>query len=68
LRAICLADDPWATPAAVDLLLSGFTGTTPQRVDVQPRNVGARAIGHFGFFRPEHRTMLWRDAAEWLSG
>ena len=27
LRAVCLTDDPWATPAAVDLLCSGFTGT-----------------------------------------
>jgi predicted alpha/beta hydrolase len=25
-----------------------------------------RKIGHFGFFRPEHRDTLWRDAAEWL--
>jgi predicted alpha/beta hydrolase len=68
LRALCMADDPWATAAAVDLLLAGFTGTTPQRVDINPRAVGARSIGHFGFFRPEHRTTLWRDAAEWLSG
>ena len=29
LRAICLTDDPWGTPPAVDLLCSGFTGTVP---------------------------------------
>jgi predicted alpha/beta hydrolase len=23
-------------------------------------------IGHFGFFRPEHRDTLWRGAAEWI--
>ena len=68
LRAICLTDDPWATPAAVDLLCSGFTGTTPERVDIRPGDVGAAKIGHFGFFRPEHRDTLWRDAAEWLAG
>jgi predicted alpha/beta hydrolase len=67
LRAICLSDDPWATPAAVDLLCSGFTGTTAVRIDVHPRDVGARKIGHFGFFRPEHRNTLWRDAGQWLS-
>jgi predicted alpha/beta hydrolase len=67
LRAICLADDPWATPPAVDLLCSGFTGTTPQRVDVHPRDISVARIGHFGFFKPEFCDTLWRDAADWLS-
>jgi predicted alpha/beta hydrolase len=68
LRAICLTDDPWATAPAVDLLCSRFTGTAAQRVDIDPRRVGAERIGHFGFFRPEHRAALWRDAADWLAG
>lgn len=67
LRAICLTDDPWATPPAVDLLCSGFTGTEVERIDIRPADVGAAKIGHFGFFRPEHRDTLWRDAAAWLS-
>ncbi|MDB5598340.1 MAG: alpha/beta hydrolase family protein [Xanthobacteraceae bacterium] len=66
LRAVCLADDPWGTPASVDLLCSGFTGTRTERIDIHPRDIGARRIGHFGFFRPEHRDTLWRDAAMWL--
>jgi predicted alpha/beta hydrolase len=66
LRAICLTDDPWATPAAVDLLCSGFTGTTAERIDIRPADIGAAKIGHFGFFRPEHGLKLWRDAADWL--
>jgi predicted alpha/beta hydrolase len=68
LRALSMKDDPWATPPAVDLLCAGFTGTKPERVDIDPRAVGAQKIGHFGFFRPEHRATLWRDAAEWLKG
>lgn len=28
--------------------------------------VGARAIGHFGFFREACRATPWRDAADWL--
>ena len=67
LRALCLTDDPWATPAAVDLLCSGFTGTTAERIDIRPGDAGVAKIGHFGFFRPEHRDALWRDAAEWLA-
>jgi predicted alpha/beta hydrolase len=67
LRAVCLTDDAWATPPAVDLLCSGFTGTAAERIDVRPGDVGADKIGHFGFFRPEHRNTLWRDVAEWLA-
>jgi predicted alpha/beta hydrolase len=67
MRAICLTDDPWATPAAVDLLCSGFAGTAPERIDIHPRDAGAAKIGHFGFFRPEHRDTLWRDAAAWIN-
>jgi predicted alpha/beta hydrolase len=66
LRAICLTDDPWATPPAVDLLCAGFTNAMVERRDVSPADVGVPKIGHFGFFRPAHRDTLWRDAAEWL--
>jgi len=57
----------WATPAAIDLLCSGFTGTLAEHVDIRPAEAGAATIGHSGFFRPEHRDTLWRDAAEWLA-
>jgi predicted alpha/beta hydrolase len=66
LRAICLSDDPWATRPAVELLCSGFSSIKPEIVTVTPAEVGARKIGHFGFFRPEHRDTLWLGAAEWL--
>ncbi len=67
LRSIHITDDPWATAPAVDLLCSGFTGTAPERIDIRPADIDATKIGHFGFFRPEHRDRLWRDAAEFLA-
>ena len=66
LRALCLSDDPWATRVAVELLCSGFTSTSAEILTVFPGDIGATAIGHLGFFRPEHRDTLWRGAAEWL--
>jgi predicted alpha/beta hydrolase len=66
LRALSFSDDPWATRPAVELLCSGFTATRPEIVSITPASIGAKAIGHFGFFRPEHRDTLWRDAADWL--
>jgi predicted alpha/beta hydrolase len=66
MRALCLSDDPWATRPAVELLCSGFVSTKPDILTSPPADAGAAKIGHFGFFRPEHRDTLWRGAAEWL--
>ena len=66
LRAFCIADDPWATRPAVDMLCSGFTAIEPQIVEIKPRENDAGQIGHFGFFRPQHRKTLWRKAGDWL--
>jgi predicted alpha/beta hydrolase len=66
MRAVCLSDDPWATHPAVELLCAGFTSIKPEILGIKPADVGVRRIGHFGFFRPEHRATLWRGAAEWL--
>ncbi|WP_338699520.1 MULTISPECIES: alpha/beta fold hydrolase [unclassified Bradyrhizobium] len=66
LRAISITDDTWATRPAVELLCSAFTSTTPEIISIRPADAGAKTIGHFGFFRSEHRDALWRGAAEWL--
>ena len=66
MRALCLSDDPWATRAAVGLLCSGFSSIQPEILTVTPADAGVASIGHFGFFRPEHRDTLWRGAAEWI--
>jgi len=66
LRALSFTDDPWATRSAVELLCSGFTATSPEILSIRPTEAGAEKIGHFGFFRPEQRDVLWRGAADWL--
>lgn len=66
LRALCIADDTWATRPAIELLCSGFTAAKPEVISITPDDAGVKKIGHFGFFRPEHRETLWRGAAEWL--
>lgn len=68
LRALTFSDDPWATRSAVELLCQRLTGTEAEIIPVNPAELGAKQIGHFGFFRPEHRDTLWRGAAEWLAG
>ena len=66
MRALSPSDDPWATRPAVELLCSGFSAIEPEILTIKPADIGAAKIGHFGFFRPEHRDTLWRGAAEWI--
>jgi predicted alpha/beta hydrolase len=66
LRAIGVDDDPWATRQAIDALVAHFTATEVERRQVDPRALGVAKIGHFGFFKREHRDTLWREAADWL--
>jgi predicted alpha/beta hydrolase len=68
LRALTFTDDPWSTLPGVELLCNGLTGARPEIIPVNPAELGAQRIGHFGFFRPEHRDTLWRGSAEWLAG
>ncbi|GMO93010.1 hypothetical protein TM239_01340 [Bradyrhizobium sp. TM239] len=63
-QALRFSDDTWATRSAVKLLAGGFTAIKPKVLTVKPSDVGAKAIGHFGFFRPKHRDTLWRGMAE----
>jgi len=66
LRALCLSDDPWATRPAVELLCAGFPAVAADIVSVTPKDAAVTKIGHFGFFRPQHRDTLWPGAADWL--
>lgn len=66
LRAYAITDDAFAPPAAVKALLEFFPNSTGEVRTVHPAQVGARRIGHFGFFRETFRATLWREAADWL--
>jgi predicted alpha/beta hydrolase len=66
LRAVGMADDPWATPPAIARLLQGFTGTAPEHITIKPHDVAVSKIGHFNFFRADFRDTLWKQAADWL--
>lgn len=67
LRVAQIADDPWGTPAAVQHMTEHFAASTNRSIwRVTPEEAGVQKIGHFGFFRPDLRTTLWREAADWL--
>ena len=67
VRFMQIADDSWGTPAAVGHVAEQFTGSSDRSIwPVTPAQAGVRKIGHFGFFRPNLRDTLWKDAADWL--
>jgi len=66
IRAYSFADDPYAPRRAVEALLDFYANAPHTLTHVRPSDVGAGAIGHFGFFRDRFRASLWRDSAQWL--
>jgi predicted alpha/beta hydrolase len=60
------SDDPIATPAAVEALLTSYANAPIERRWTAPREAGVRAIGHHGFFAERHRDSLWRAALDWI--
>ena len=65
--AYSFADDDYAPRAAVKSLLDAYREARVDHRHVTPREVGAPAIGHFGFFRERFRETLWRESAAWLT-
>lgn len=66
LRSYAILDDAYAPRRAVEALAAGFTGTSPEVRAISPRDLGLRAIGHFGFFRPATGKALWTESVDWL--
>ncbi|MBQ5946649.1 alpha/beta fold hydrolase [Massilia sp. ST3] len=66
LQVLSFTDDPWANPAAVDMLVSPLPQARLQRREVAPREAGVPGIGHMGFFRRRCEAGLWAEAADWL--
>lgn len=66
ILAFSMEDDGNAPARAVDELLSYFGSKSKEHCHLRPAEIGAEAIGHFGFFRPEFRDTLWRESLEWI--
>jgi len=66
IRAYAITDDAFAPLGAVEALRRLYPHAQWETRQVAPREVGAKALGHFGFFRERFRDSLWREAADWL--
>ena len=66
IRAYAIADDAFAPLSAVEALRRLYPAARWETRRVAARDVGAKSLGHFGFFRERFRDSLWREAADWL--
>lgn len=67
LRACWIEDDRFAPRRAVEAFLGFYPNAKAELRAIAPRDFGARAIGHFGFFRERWRSTLWQEAMQWLA-
>jgi len=66
LLAYSFTDDAYAPGPAVEALLKRYRNARINHSRLTPQEIGAEAVGHLGFFRPQFRDALWRQAAAWL--
>jgi predicted alpha/beta hydrolase len=66
IRYYSFEDDRYAPQAAVDYLAGCYANAPKEARHVCPADIGALAIGHFGFFREKCKRRLWTETAEWF--
>jgi predicted alpha/beta hydrolase len=66
IRWLSFTDDPIAPYAAVEALRPYYPGALVERHHLTPADLGAEAVGHFGFFRKSMPRAAWDEIASWL--
>jgi len=65
--AYSFTDDSLCPPRAVRELLNHFTAASVTWYHLNPRDIGINRVGHYEFFHPGMRSVLWKSMLHWLS-
>jgi predicted alpha/beta hydrolase len=66
ILALSFTDDEFMSRANTESM-HGFYVSAPREIRrIAPRDIGARHIGHFGFFRRRNAERLWPQASAWF--
>jgi predicted alpha/beta hydrolase len=65
--SLSFTDDEFMSRRNIESLHSFYAGAPRALTRIDPRQVAARRIGHFGFFRARFAPTLWPQAADWLA-
>lgn len=66
MLSMSFTDDELMSRRSIDSLHDFYKNAQQERRYIRPQDVGARRIGHFGFFRAQFKNTLWRQALAWL--
>lgn len=66
MLSVSFTDDEFMSRRNIESLHGFYAGAPKAMNHIAPADVGARRIGHFGFFRPQFADKLWTRLAEWL--
>lgn len=61
-----MQDDEMMTLTGTRALFSLYSRAHVEVQRLKPAELGLRAIGHFGFFRPSMQAPLWPMVASWI--
>jgi len=64
--AYLFEDDPIATRRSSSPLFALYRGADVEQRWIKPADIGAKRIGHQGFFSERFRESLWRPVLDWV--
>jgi predicted alpha/beta hydrolase len=66
ILSLSFTDDEMMSAKGIKSLHALYANAPIEYRRIAPREIGARHIGHFGFFRPQFEQTLWPLVPEWL--
>jgi predicted alpha/beta hydrolase len=66
MLSLSFTDDEMMSARGIRSLHGLYTNAPVEYRRISPPDVGARLIGHFGFFRPQFERTLWPLVPQWL--
>jgi len=64
---VVIKDDlDFAPEKSVKALQKLYTSANSKRHMIDPKEFGIKKIGHFGFFKRQHKTTLWPESLKWF--
>jgi len=66
ILSLSFTDDEFMSRANIESLHGFYSGAPREMKRISPSDVGARSIGHFGFFRKRFADALWPQVGAWL--
>lgn len=67
MLSLSFTDDEMMSAKGIKSLHGLYVNAPVEYRRIAPREIGARHIGHFGFFRPQFEQTLWPLVPQWLS-